>query len=236
MDKFHRQLIDEIKRRAKAQEREESQWVKKYLGTSKKYYSLKSMVTKNIVKTFLKSNPNLSKEEFFELLGSLSLGESFNDFSLLGKLLESSTYRKKTRPEHLDRWLNRAEGWAEVDVICQSNFGAETLLASWTEWEKWLRRFVQDGNIHKRRASLVLLIKSLRESEDPRLSKLAFENVDLLKGEKEILITKAISWILREMVKNHRQKVEKYLLENLEQLPKIAVRETRKKLLTGKKN
>jgi 3-methyladenine DNA glycosylase AlkD len=143
--------------------------------------------------------------------------------------------RKQLSPLHLKKLLKNAEGWAEVDSICQSNFTSKELLGNWEEWKKVLNEFNKSENIHKRRASLVLLIKSLRESEDKRLTDMAFKNIEKIKKEDHKLITKAISWILREMIKKHRNKVEKYLKENKETLPAIAVRETTKKLKTGKK-
>jgi len=80
-----------------------------------------------------------------------------------------------------------------------------------------------------------LLTKALRQSDDPRLSKLAFANVENLKGETDILITKAVSWILRSLVSFHKDEVLRYLENNKDSLPKIAYRETLSKALTGRK-
>jgi 3-methyladenine DNA glycosylase AlkD len=49
------------------------------------------------------------------------------------------------------------------------------------------------------------------------------------------MITKAISWVLRSLVKHHRSEVENYLDTHEESLPRIAVREVRVKLDTGRK-
>jgi 3-methyladenine DNA glycosylase AlkD len=75
----------------------------------------------------------------------------------------------------------------------------------------------------------------VRDSEDARLADFAFMNIDKLKKEREILVTKAISWLLRDLIKHNRPRVETYLKENEDTLPKIALRETRTKLLTGRK-
>ena len=82
---------------------------------------------------------------------------------------------------------------------------------------------------------MVLLCSPLRKAADKRLATVALANIDRLKHEKEILITKAISWLLRSMVKHHRKEVVTYLKANQQSLPKIAVRETQKVLDTGKK-
>lgn len=82
---------------------------------------------------------------------------------------------------------------------------------------------------------LAFLTGVVSKSEDLRLSNLAFENIDNLKAERDILITKSISWLLRDLTKLHREEVEKYLNDHSTLLPAIAVRETRNKLTTGKK-
>lgn len=59
--------------------------------------------------------------------------------------------------------------------------------------------------------------------------------VERLKGERPILITKAVSWLLRSMALRHGTAVAAYLDANAASLPAIAVRETRTKLATGTK-
>lgn len=73
------------------------------------------------------------------------------------------------------------------------------------------------------------------EVDDQKLADLTFENIRKIKMEKNILITKSISWLLRDLIKNNKSRVEKYLEEDADTLPKIAVRKVRKKLLTGNK-
>jgi 3-methyladenine DNA glycosylase AlkD len=110
------------------------------------------------------------------------------------------------------------------------------MLSHWKDWKSLLVSFSKSGNVHKRRASLVLLTRPLRESDDPRLARQAFANLDRLKSEKDILVTKAVSWLLRALIKYHQQEVETYLRDNADCLPKIALRETRNKLKSGRKS
>ena len=110
------------------------------------------------------------------------------------------------------------------------------MLKDWSNWKKLLLKLAKDNNFHKKRASLVLLTKPIRDSNDSRLKVLAFVLIDALKREKSILITKAISWLLRDLVKYHKREVRKYLELNQNSLPKIAVRETKRKIETGRKN
>ena len=110
------------------------------------------------------------------------------------------------------------------------------MLANWKQWKSLLVSLSKSQNVHKRRASLVLLTKPVKESTDPRLARLAFANIGRLKSDKDILVTKAVSWLLRALIKYHRQEVERYLKDNSDSLPKIALRETRNKLKSGHKS
>lgn len=109
------------------------------------------------------------------------------------------------------------------------------MLADWAAWRKILQVFSRSENIHNQRASLVLLPGPVAHSADSRLAQLAFKNIDCLKGEKSILITKAISWLLRSLVRYHKRELAAYLEQNRKSLPKVAIRETERKLLTGRK-
>ena len=75
----------------------------------------------------------------------------------------------------------------------------------------------------------------MQHSQDPRLAELALEIVKRLEAERDILITKAISWLLRSLVAQHRGSVVRHLAAHETTLPSVAVRETRAKLRTGRK-
>lgn len=212
------------------------QWPKNYLGTDKIYHGFSTGQMIDLAKKIIKEN-NLDETQTIDLLNTLYInGKSYTEIALAAMILSrSSKVLKNFDPKNLDLWLNYTCGWAENDVLCQSSFTSEILLSSWKNWEKIINQFVKDKNINKRRASLVLLTKSLSKSNDSRLSKLAFQNIEKLKSEKEILITKAVSWALRSLVKFHKQEVLDYLDKNRDTLPKIAYREALSKATTGRK-
>jgi 3-methyladenine DNA glycosylase AlkD len=108
--------------------------------------------------------------------------------------------------------------------------------ADWAGWRDLIERLSDDVNINRRRAALVLLTRPTRTSDDPRFRDLAFVVVERLKVERPILITKAVSWLLRSMTARHGPAVAAYLDANAASLPAIAVRETRAKLASGTKS
>ena len=234
---YHQEILSEIKQQVARGNVPYAEQGDSYIGTTKPCYFIRTPVVRQIAKDWIKRHPELTPADYLDLLSSLSHGESDNEFSFIGMLLEYLPKLRKTlEPRHLDGWLDRAEGWAEVDSICQSSFTAEEMLASWKQWKSLLVSFSKSPNVHKRRASLVLLTRPVRGSADARLATLAFANVGRLKHEKDILITKAVSWLLRDLIRNHRQEVESYLRDNSDSLPKIALRETRNKLKSGRKS
>ena len=233
---YHQEIARAIKQRAAKEKVRLNKQGDRYIGTTKPSYSLKAAIDGEIVCAWIARHPDLTPADYRCLLDSLSRSETHNEFAFIGSLLSHLPRLRKTlTPRALDRWLARAEGWAEVDCICQSNFTADELLANWGEWKRALIAWSQSANVHKRRASLVLLTKAVRDSADARLAKLAFANIERLKRDKHILITKAISWLLRDLVKYHRAEVEAYLDAHAYTLPKIAVLETRNKLVGGVK-
>ncbi len=237
MNKYHQEILEEIKKVPKTNPKSTG-WFNagRYMGTTKLVYNITAPKIREIIKKWIKEHKDVSEEELMNVMDSFFKGESHTERNLGGKLLEClPKLTKQINPMCVDRWLIGAEGWGEVDSLCQSSFGAQTLLGKWDDWKNLLKKFAKDKDMVKRRAALVLLVKSVRESDDERLASLSFENIEKLKSEKDVLITKAISWLLRSLIVNHSQAVGNYLKENESSLPKIAVFETKRKLETGKK-
>ncbi len=188
------------------------------------------------VKAWVNAHPNITYDEWEGLLSALYTGESIDERSLAGFMLgQYKAFRRQLPLAVLDGWIAQLEGWREIDTTCQSNFASTEVLARWDEWEPFLVDLSQRETIQHRRASLVLLNKPLRESGDVRLISTALANVERVKHETDKLITKAVSWILRESIKQHRQTVGAYVAGEADSLPQIAVREFKKKFETGKK-
>lgn len=236
-DRYHLEIIKELEKHAGEGTKYQKERDRNYIGTTKFCYSIKSAVKTQIAKKWVRKHPQISPKEFIDLLNCLYQGKSHEEISLAGKLLEIlPSLREQIRPQLLNVWLDNLEGWAEVDSLCQSNFSAKEILRRWPKWASFLKQLSRDPNPHKKRAPLVLMTKPVRDSADTRLADTAFSLIESLKANRNILITKAVSWLLRALIKNHRDQVETYLAENEGTLPKIAIRETRQKLLDGKKS
>ncbi len=213
-----------------------TRWSASYCGTDNIYYGLTAKQMIFILQNNWPEIKNLDSKTWVQLLDLLYSGKSYEEKAMAGRILaKSKQQRLSLHLVDLDRWLDNLSGWAEVDGTCQSTFTENELLSRWGEWHKFLLKLNKDNNINKQRASLVLPIKTLRTTTDDRVVKLAFNNVKNLMHKKEILITKAISWTLREMVKQHKQQISDFVDKYQGKLPKIVVREVKRKILTGRK-
>ena len=206
------------------------------LGTVRHWYGLKNEQRRRILLDFRAAHKDLSFADWLALIDSLYQGESYEErCAPQTLLLKYPRYRRELPLAQLDAWLGRLDGWAEVDGTCQTVFTDKDLLADWAGWSALLGSLAADANLNKRRAALVLLTAPISQSDDARILELSLRLIERLKGEPDKRITKAISWLLRKGIKRHRDAIAAYLEANAASLPAIAVRETRKKLLTGKK-
>lgn len=207
-----------------------------YLGNTHLRYPLNNPTLRAIARGWMRAHKDLKPDAFADLLTSLIEGESCTEKMMAGVLMGySAKPQRDFDPAIFDRWLDHLVGWVEVDTLCTGDFITTQLPAQWPKWKKLILRLSKDANINKRRASLVLFCSPIGRVRDDRIAEVAFTVIDRLRSEKEVLITKAVSWVLRTMIKNYREAVVAYLRANADALPKIAVRETRAKLETGRK-
>jgi len=208
-----------------------------YSGSGRPFLNVGAPEMRRIARVWVAAHRAAPEAELVGMADSLFAGELY-ETKILGALLlgYSRAARRAATPAMVDAWLGRLNGWAEIDSLCASVFSAEELSADWPAWRGLIERLSADPNINKRRAALVLLVTPTRTSDDPRFAELAFAATERLKGERHILITKAVSWLLRSMAVRHGPEVAAYLDAEAASLPAIAVRETRTKLRTGTKS
>lgn len=205
-------------------------------GSDRTWYRVRVPDLRSLLKDWkTEYSDDLSFKDWLLVVDDLYQRPSIDERSFAGMIIASfPEFRRQVSLRQLNTWLNQLEGWKEVDNTCQSGYSAADLLADWERWKRFLQKLTKDKNINKRRASLVLLVKPLRTDHDAILD-LALANVDALKHETHKLITKAVSWVLRSATKHHHAAIRKYMKANSNSLPAIAVRETQRKLKTGKK-
>ena len=214
-----------------------------YLSSGHHYYDVSIPTLRMLAKAWVRENCGIPDADFLLILDGLYRGKSYEEKVLASILLSYHRTAPGTiGPKLLDRWLDHLVGWAEIDSLCvcvasdaRRNFTEDEILTGWSEWSRFIRTLARDKNINKRRAALVFLTVPVRYSEDESLAALGFEVIEMLKPERHIMITKAVSWLLRSMVRHHKCAVAAYVRENGQSLPAVAVSETTRKITTGRK-
>lgn len=235
INEHHSWILEQIRRHAGKPTKHT--FLDNYLGNSHPRYAISNPELRTIAREFSRNHKESDADAFAALLESLIQGESATEKMMAGFLLDYATpAQRKFKPRLFNNWLDQLVGWAEIDTLCSSKYARTEVPAQWQAWEPLLTKFSKSDYIGKRRASLVLLCSPVRYLHDGSLSEKAFDNIQRLSGERDVLITKAISWLLRSMVKLYRREVAIFVKDNADHLPAIAVRETRTKLKTGIKS
>jgi len=208
-----------------------------YSGSGHPFFNVSAPELRRIGRAWLAARRKADEADLLAVVTSLFVGEAYEEKVLAAVLLAANARMRRLGTAALaDAWLGHLQGWAEIDSLCASVFGPDEMEVDWPAWRGLVRRLGRDANINRRRAALVLLTRPTRLSSDPRYRDLALEIIEQLKAERPILITKAVSWLLRSMAGHHGAAVAAYLDANAATLPAVAVRETRTKLRTGTKS
>ena len=208
-----------------------------YTGSTHAFYAVPVPVRRQIIKQLIRSHAHVSDQEWLKLSDALFHADSHEEKTMGAMVVQyRATARRLVTHRQLKRWLEQLVGWAEVDAFCYNIFTAEELLADWIRWEKFLHTCARSRNVNVRRSALVLLCGPVSHSADARLHECAFVLTKSLTAESSILITKAISWLLRCQIDTRKTAVRDFVIEHEHTLPRFVVREVMRKLETGKKN
>jgi 3-methyladenine DNA glycosylase AlkD len=209
-----------------------------YTGSGRPFFCVSVPNVRRIARTWLAAHRTADPAVLLAVVDRLFAGLHYEEKVVAAVMLGySRAARAFATPAKVDAWLHDLNGWAEIDSLCASVFPAAEMAADWPAWFELIDRLSRDrANVNRRRAALVLLCTPTRTSDDPRFTELAFEVIGRLAPERPILITKAVSWLLRSLATRRPAEVAAYLGAHQATLPAIAVRETRKKIESGTKS
>lgn len=208
-------------------------WMGTAAPTELKVYGVRVPQLRKIARAWNRSHSQVSHGDLVALVEILWNGESREERGLATLLLEHHKHRVPDLDQaHFDRWRRGLDNWESTD-------GLGWTLALWVLTDSdttldYLGILTADENVWSRRLALVALVRISRERigfTDPTL-----QLVDQVKEERRPMITKAVSWVLRELVKSDRERLVAYLEENQSILASRVVREARNKLRTGLKS
>jgi 3-methyladenine DNA glycosylase AlkD len=191
-------------------------------------------VLRKIAKDWLKKNKDVSDTEFLNLIQTLWKQPIFELRNLAQELLMANKkYLKQFDWKIGESWLNDVDNWAHCDVLSSQILG---FLALWDKSHlKKLKSYLEKPGKWHRRSAIVSLLQLIRKKQIEAKEVLGM--IDQIKKDKDPMIQKAISWVLREMIRaGYKKEVEKYLNQNKSIFATYVVREVDNKLRTGLKS
>ncbi len=121
-----------------------------------------------------------------------------------------------------DRWLGLSNCWGTTDSLCIKVL-APLVVRDGPPMER-LRRWAGGGGIWHRRAAVVCFVRVARLG---RFEAELTELTDMLLGDAEDLVQKAIGWTLKELCKGDEPAVRAYLDSRSERMTRTAARYAR---------
>jgi 3-methyladenine DNA glycosylase AlkD len=202
--------------------------------TRQRVHGVRTPDSRRLAKAWRREHSEAVPEEVLALVDSLWEGDS-RDERVLGLeilVLHPGVIRGLTR-EWFDRRRPDIDNWGVCDFL------AVRILGPWTEAAPderlpYLESLVGDSRVYSRRLGLVASVHLNREG--PGFGCWTLEQVDRLLDEREPMVTKAISWVLRQMTRHQADEVALYVESRGERLAALPRREVLNKLRTGRKN
>lgn len=197
-----------------------------HVGTRSFLYGVSNAACRGILNSVSQDINLLGREGQIALLDLLAGGTSHEEKSMVGFLLKMRPgLRAHLPPPILRRWISAFDGWAQIDALCQNVFTAEEMLTDWPGWNALLDELSRSTDERDQRAGLVLLVGPVRRVRDPGLVARAETSLRRALEFDGSLVQRAVSWLLREMVRRYAHEVERFLQLHESEMPGFVVRE-----------
>jgi len=186
-----------------------------------KCYGVRAPTTRKIAKRYFQEIKDLNKKEIFQLCEKL-LKTNYNEeaaiaFSWCNKIKDRF---EKTDFKMFESWIDEyLTNWTMIDDFCTHSVGY--LVYNNQEFLRDLKKWTKSENRWMRRASAVTLIYCVRNKKNLKDS---FEISDLLLKDKDDLVRKGYGWLLKEASNIYLKEVHDYVMENRNEMPRVALR------------
>ncbi len=225
-------LLDQIRRHA---DPAHQAGMRRVIPGEVEVYGVRVPQLREMARDWQRAHRKIAREELMALLEALWNGASREEHLLVVYLL--GRY-KRWIPDltwsRFEYWRRGLDNWEVSDGLAMWVLGP-WLLADPDTRLAHLRDLIADEDVWSRRLALVATVPINRGHTGFTVPDLTLDLIDRVKEEKDPMITKAISWALRELTKTHADRVSVYLEENRDVLASHVVREVSNKLRTGLK-
>ncbi|MCD5414436.1 MAG: DNA alkylation repair protein [Clostridiales bacterium] len=139
---------------------------------------------------------------------------------------ERKNYTRETF-NRFEKWLIKyVRDWGDCDDFCTHAFGA--LLAQYNDLFVKVRKWCDRPEFWVRRAAGVILIYPMAKNVYGEIDPLKITNA--LMNDEHYLVLKGYGWMLKVYGYREPKKLEKYLFENVQTMPRVSFRYAIEKL------
>ncbi len=221
--------IDRAIRAAGRPERAEGE--RRYLKSTLVHHGVSVPVLRTTARTFLKAHPGLDHDQLVgvaTLLWDEPADAPVHERRVVAAVLLSSRIGLLGPADLvlLERLLRESRTWALVDLLAVDVAGA--LLGDQPWATEVLDRWAGDDDFWIRRSALLAHLRALRSGGGDLARFLRY--ADVMLGEREFFIRKAIGWVLRDTARRRPDEVCAWLLPRAARASGVTLREAVKHL------
>lgn len=152
-----------------------------------------------------------------------SLTSEFHEIRLCGFILLVNQYEKTKNDTVLDRLYKTYVGnfrylnnWDLVDVTCYKIVGPHLENSDRKDLYKWAR----SKNLWERRVAIISTFYYIKKNDLNDAYKIS----EILLNDEHDLMHKAVGWMLRECGKKDQERLEKFILKHVKEMPRTMLR------------
>jgi 3-methyladenine DNA glycosylase AlkD len=185
------------------------------------FYGVKTHLVHNIALKHFREIKHLGKQEIFSLCAELLK----SDYGEEAFIAFDWAYVLRDRYEPSDfivfeSWLKKyVNNWAKCDTLCNHTIG--TFVEKYPQYIENLKEWAKSENRWLRRAAAVTLIIPARKGlflDD------IIQIADILLTDKDNLVQKGYSWMLKAASQSHQREVFDYVMQHRGDMPRTALR------------
>jgi 3-methyladenine DNA glycosylase AlkD len=231
VQEWHAELLSAIERLADPAYREGSLMV---APTAQRVHGIRTPDNRRLAREWRRAHRDVDPAVVLSLVEVLWSSESRDERALGLEILNlHPDLVRDLEVARFDRWRLDIDNWGVCDFV------GTRILGPWVEAEpedrlRYLEQLVGDPHLYSRRLGLVASV--YLNTGGTEYGEWTLSQVDRLIDERDPMITKAISWSLRQMTRHQASIVEAYVDSRTDRMAALPRREVQNKLRTGRKS
>jgi len=202
--------------------------------TTQRVHGIRTPDNRRLARSWRRSNREADPDLVLSLVERLWSAESRDERALgLEILYLHPKIGSELGRDRFDRWRLDIDNWGVCDFL------ATRILGPWADTDpegrlSYLEDLVGDPHLYSRRLGIVASVHLNRDGST--YGGWTLGQLDRVLDERDPMITKAVSWALRQMTRHQASDVAAYLESRGERIASLPRREVRNKLMTGRKS